>query len=82
MDRSEASQQSNIARSDTIMKYEQLSKQSRDIVNRILHLRSSLPQSMLAKAEKRTYSQYSVADASDAALYLYEQANGAGAGAQ
>jgi hypothetical protein len=50
-----------------------LSSKARKAIERIRVLRKSLPVSMLATAEKRVYTELSVADASDAALFLYEE---------
>ena len=55
------------------MESTKLSSKARKAVERITVLRKSLPVSMLATAEKRVYAQSSVADASDAALFLYEE---------
>jgi len=48
------------------------SSKARKAIERIQALRKSLPVSMLP-AERRVYAQLSVADASDAALFLYEE---------
>jgi len=50
-----------------------LSSKAREAVERIQALRKALPASMLPTAERKIYSQLSVADASDAALFLHEE---------